>query len=56
MMELQLSLEVGDGHADGRRHARQRARRSRERAVIEHGKEYVNVVGGKSHGLIYQKN
>ena len=52
-LQVQLGLQVGDRHADGRGHAPQRARGSREGAVVEHGQEQQHVVGAECHDRQY---
>ncbi len=46
----QLGLQVGDGHAHGRRHARQRSRSGGERAMVQRREEHLHAVGGECHG------
>ena len=49
--QVELGLQVGDGHADRRRHAAQRTGRGREGAVVEHGEEDLDVVAGKGQSI-----
>ncbi len=47
--QVQLSLQLGDGHAHGRRHTPQLARGGRERACLQHREEDCQGVAGKGH-------
>ena len=49
-LHIQLGLQVGDGHAHGRRHTRQGPRGGRERAVVEHGQKHLHAVRVEGHG------
>jgi hypothetical protein len=47
-LQVQLGLQLGNGHADGRRHAPQLARGGGKRAAVQHGQKQRDLVGGKA--------
>jgi len=55
-LQIELRLQVGNRHADGRRHPAERAGGGGKGTVVDHGKEQFDVVAGKGHPPCCHKN
>ncbi len=53
--QIQLGLQVPDGHTHRRRHPPQRPRCGRKRAFVQHSQKHLHVVGGECHGANLSK-